>query len=106
MAMGRRRYVLRGVPDGWRIWDNKRARFWGDFYEMSPDELVAGLNRDGLSEAANDGELWNFWYTAIPEPEGMRAYVETTLQEHAEGGTLPRVVRGVATNKRFTPAVA
>jgi hypothetical protein len=42
--MGRRRYVLRGVPGGWRIWDNKRSRFWGDLYEVSPDELVTELN--------------------------------------------------------------
>jgi hypothetical protein len=38
--------VLRGVPGGWRIWDNKRKRFWGDVYELSPDELVVELNGD------------------------------------------------------------
>jgi hypothetical protein len=45
--LSRRRYVARGVPGGWRIWDNKAHRWWGDHYEVQPDELVAELNRDG-----------------------------------------------------------
>jgi hypothetical protein len=42
--MSRRRYVVRGVPGGYRIWDNKARRWWGDYYEVQPDELVAELN--------------------------------------------------------------
>jgi hypothetical protein len=42
--MARRRYVLRGVPGGWRIWDNTARRFWGELYEVCPDELVDELN--------------------------------------------------------------
>jgi len=36
--------VVRGVPGGYRIWDNKTRRWWGDHYEVQPDELVAALN--------------------------------------------------------------
>jgi hypothetical protein len=43
--MAKRRYVPRGVPGGYRIWDNKAARWWGDLYELCPDDLVAALNR-------------------------------------------------------------
>jgi hypothetical protein len=43
-SMSRRRYVARGVPGGYRIWDNKARRWWGDHYEVQPDELVAELN--------------------------------------------------------------
>jgi hypothetical protein len=43
---GRKRYALRGVPGGWRIWDSKAKRFWGDLYEICPDELVAQLNAE------------------------------------------------------------
>ncbi|MEV0297730.1 hypothetical protein [Nocardia sp. NPDC050710] len=43
--MSRRRYVARGVPGGYRIWDNKVRRWWGDLYELCPDELVDALNR-------------------------------------------------------------
>jgi hypothetical protein len=42
--MTRRRYVLRGVPGGWRIWDNSARRFWGELYEVCPEELVDELN--------------------------------------------------------------
>jgi len=42
--MSRRRYVARGVPGGHRIWDNKARRWWGDRYELCPDELLDELN--------------------------------------------------------------
>ncbi|MEU0060927.1 hypothetical protein [Streptomyces sp. NPDC006334] len=42
--MSRRRYVARGVPGGYRTWDNRGRRYWGDFYELCPDELPAELN--------------------------------------------------------------
>ena len=42
--MARKRYVARGVPGGYRIWDNKRRKWWGDHYELCPDELLAELN--------------------------------------------------------------
>jgi hypothetical protein len=42
--MSRRRYVARGVPGGYRIWDNKVGRWWGDLYELCPDELLQELN--------------------------------------------------------------
>ncbi|MFD0022710.1 hypothetical protein [Streptomyces sp. NPDC058382] len=43
--MSRRRYVARGVPGGYRIWDNRGGRWWGDHYELCPDDLLAALNR-------------------------------------------------------------
>jgi hypothetical protein len=43
-SMSRRRYVCRGVEGGWRVYDNKTQRFWGDHYETQPDALVAELN--------------------------------------------------------------
>ncbi|MEU9088995.1 hypothetical protein ACIOEW_14260 [Streptomyces sp. NPDC087901] len=42
--MSRRRYVARGVPGGYRIWDNRGGRWWGDHYELCPDDLLAALN--------------------------------------------------------------
>ncbi|MFH8406982.1 hypothetical protein ACH4FX_19595 [Streptomyces sp. NPDC018019] len=43
--MARRRYVARGAPGGYRIWDNRGQRWWGDLYELCPDDLVRELNR-------------------------------------------------------------
>ncbi|MFE9423529.1 hypothetical protein ACFYNO_11280 [Kitasatospora sp. NPDC006697] len=42
--MSKRRYVARGVPGGYRIRDNKVRRWWGDLYELCPDDLLAELN--------------------------------------------------------------
>jgi hypothetical protein len=42
--MGRRRYVARGVPGGYRISDNKTGRWWGDLYNLCPDDLLTELN--------------------------------------------------------------
>ncbi|MFC8870423.1 hypothetical protein ACFUAC_22720 [Streptomyces sp. NPDC057148] len=42
--MSRRRYVARGVPGGYRIWDNRSRRFWGEHYELCPDDLLKELN--------------------------------------------------------------
>jgi hypothetical protein len=38
--------VARGVPGGYRIWDNHARRWWGDLYELCPDDLLAELNGD------------------------------------------------------------
>lgn len=46
----RRRYVARGVPGGYRIWDNKVRRWWGDLYELCPDELLDELNGEASYE--------------------------------------------------------
>lgn len=45
--VSKRRYVARGVPGGYRIWDNKVGRWWGDLYELCPDDLLAELNGGG-----------------------------------------------------------
>jgi len=42
--VSRRRYVARGVPGGYRVWDNKVRRWWGDLYELCPDALLDELN--------------------------------------------------------------
>lgn len=42
--MAKRRYVARGVPGGYRIWDNRGQRHWGDHYELCPDDLLTELN--------------------------------------------------------------
>jgi len=44
VSVSRRRYVARGVPGGYRIWDHKARRWWGDHYEVCPDDLLTELN--------------------------------------------------------------
>lgn len=48
---------------------------------------------DGLRLALADGEMWRLWYTAIPTPDGVEAYIEATLAGQGAGTDLPFVVR-------------
>ena len=48
---------------------------------------------DALTAAVKDGELWRLWYTWVPEPAGVRAYVEAALAGRDAGHMLPWVVR-------------
>ncbi|MPR33711.1 GNAT family N-acetyltransferase [Salmonirosea aquatica] len=49
-------------------------------------------HRDDLLLAAADGELWNIWYTSVPSESTIDKYLETALQEQADGKSLPFVV--------------
>lgn len=46
-----------------------------------------------LAEAVRDGELWKLWYTSIPAPEAMAAWVAKAMADQDEGKSLPFVVR-------------
>ena len=48
---------------------------------------------DGLRAAAADGALWELWYTNVPPPDAVGAYVDAALQGQAAGTMLPFVVR-------------
>lgn len=51
---------------------------------------------DALREAAADGQLWNLWYTSVPAPERMDAWIASALADRAAGTALPFVVRDAA----------
>ncbi len=44
MGKPSRRYVAKGIPGGWRIWNKKTKKWWGELYECQPDELLEELN--------------------------------------------------------------
>jgi len=45
MGKRKRRYVGRAIAaTGWRIWDNKLQRFWGEVYDPFPHSLLDELN--------------------------------------------------------------
>jgi RimJ/RimL family protein N-acetyltransferase len=54
-------------------------------------------HHDALAAASADGRLWELWFTAVPPPEGMRAYVSDALKGQRDGHMLPWVVRDAAT---------
>lgn len=56
-------------------------------------------HRDALAAAAADGELWNLWYTSVPEPDGTADYIAAALRGQRDGHMLPWVVRNLATDR-------
>lgn len=38
------------MPGGYRIWDNKRRRWWGELYDLCPDDLLDELNGEANYE--------------------------------------------------------
>lgn len=55
-------------------------------------------HRDGLADAAADGELWNLWYTSVPDPSSTHGYIADGLKGQDAGHMLPWAVRDLTTN--------
>jgi RimJ/RimL family protein N-acetyltransferase len=49
-------------------------------------------HRDGLISAASDGNLWELWFTAVPEPDDVQAYISIALTGQESGHMLPWAV--------------
>jgi len=56
-------------------------------------EPMMPQHADGIAAAAADGELWNLWYTSVPEPVQVSKYIADGLAGQANGTMLPWVVR-------------
>ena len=52
-----------------------------------------------ISEAVKDGELWKLWFTSVPEPAGVTAWLEAALAGQARGAMLPWAVRELDSNR-------
>jgi RimJ/RimL family protein N-acetyltransferase len=62
----------------------------GDGVRLEPLTLA---HHDALRAAASDGQLWELWYTSVPEPDRVTAYVDHALAGLAAGHMLPWAVR-------------
>jgi RimJ/RimL family protein N-acetyltransferase len=60
-------------------------------------EPLAPEHADALAAAASDGRLWELWFTTVPAPDAMPAYVATALTGQQDGHMLPWVVRDFPT---------
>jgi RimJ/RimL family protein N-acetyltransferase len=56
-------------------------------------EPISKEHEKGLAEAARDGNLWELFYTSVPEPEKAAQYVEDALHGQERGDMLPWAVR-------------
>ena len=59
-------------------------------------EPLRPAHASALALAAQDGELWQLWYTAIPAPDRMAAEIERRLGLLASGAMLPWAVLNAA----------
>ena len=45
MGVPNKRYVAKAVPGkGWRIWNRKMKKWWGNFHKLYPETLLEELN--------------------------------------------------------------
>src|SRR5215218_694042 len=62
-------------------------------------EPLGDEHHDALAAATEDGRLWELWFTTVPEPGGMRAYIATALKGQQDGHMLPWAVRDTASGE-------
>jgi N-acetyltransferase len=60
---------------------------------MRPEHLAS------LCEVAKDGELWKLWYTLVPSPKTMEAWMQMAFKEQASQTCLPFVIYSKAHQK-------
>jgi N-acetyltransferase len=60
-------------------------------------EPLSTEHRDGLAAAARDGELWELWFTMVPQPDEVDEYIARALEGQRAGHMLPWTVRDAAT---------
>lgn len=73
--------------------DNRPVTLEGLGVRLEP---LAADHHDALEAAAADGKLWELWFTTVPEPGKMRAYIETALAGQEAKHMLPWAVRDLA----------
>jgi N-acetyltransferase len=56
-------------------------------------EPLTREHEKGLVDAAQDGKLWQLFFTSVPEPEKTRAYIDAALAGQEKGEFLPWAVR-------------
>ena len=56
-------------------------------------EPLTREHHDALAAAASDGKLWELFFTSVPEPEQVHAYISGALAGQEKGDMLPWAVR-------------
>jgi len=59
-------------------------------------EPLEFAHADALARATEDGRLWELWFTGVPEPQRIPAYIEKALEGLRQGHMLPWAVRDIA----------
>ena len=67
-----------------------------DGIRLEPLSLAHGPE---IAEAVTDGALWQLWFTSVPEPKDVPAWLEAALSGQARGTMLPWAVRDTTSGK-------
>jgi len=58
-------------------------------------EPLSADHEPALRAAVADGELWRLWFTTVPEPDRVGAYIATAIDGQRQGHMLPWAVREI-----------
>lgn len=61
-------------------------------------EPLSHAHADALAEAANDGALWELWFTSVPRPDEVPTWIATAHEGLEAGHMLPWAVRELETD--------
>jgi RimJ/RimL family protein N-acetyltransferase len=56
-------------------------------------EPLTAAHEEGLSRAAQDGRLWELFFTSVPGPDQVATYISQALEGQKQGSMLPWAVR-------------
>lgn len=62
-------------------------------------EPLSPSHENELIDAASDGNMWELWYTAVPEPKLAGQYIADALAGQEAGHMLPWAVRNLETGE-------
>ena len=62
-------------------------------------EPMDASHAGALRDAASDGNLWELWFTAVPEPDKVDVYINAALEGQKAGHMWPWVVRELTNGK-------
>ncbi len=74
----------------------QEAELEGDTVTLIP---LRRQHADALLQAASDGNLWDLWYTSVPNAETMENYLDVAIEEQSTGRFLGFVVVENATGE-------
>jgi RimJ/RimL family protein N-acetyltransferase len=72
----------------------RRTTLEGHHVRLEP---LVPEHADGLRKAAEDGRLWELWFTAVPAPDQVEAYIEAATAGEKDGHMQPWAVRDLDT---------
>jgi RimJ/RimL family protein N-acetyltransferase len=62
-------------------------------------EPLAPEHGEDLRRVTADGSLWQLWYTSVPAPDAVEAYIDAALRMREDLGALPFAVRDNASDE-------